>query len=219
MASVEGIIKYDLRYTPSSPLHGSEIEEISLWRDKMVHAKLIGQDPDRYGGYGFGNISCRLPPPNAPANRRRFVISGTQTGHKRVLTGKDYAVVESWDLQRNRIVAQGPVCPSSESLTHAVLYELDQSVRWVIHVHSAELWRSARQLQIPQTRTEIAYGTVEMAREVKRLFVETPAAEQQIFAMGGHEDGLMAFGQSARAAAEAIWNMLAKPPKGRGGGI
>ncbi|MDE2732358.1 MAG: class II aldolase/adducin family protein [Bacteroidota bacterium] len=219
MTELEGITKYDLYYTPSPPLAGSAVEEISRWRQKMVQAKLIGQDPDRYSGYGFGNISCRLPPIKAPADRRRFVITGSQTGHKPRLTEEDFAIITSWDLKRNRIKAHGPVRPSSESLTHAVIYSLDARLRWVIHVHSPELWRRADGLQIPQTRPAIAYGTVDMAREVERLFAEESLAEQRIFAMGGHEDGLVAFGRSAAQAAEAITDLMDKLPTGRGGGI
>ena len=219
MTQLEGITKYDLHFTPSPPLAWSAVEEISRWRQKMVQAKLIGQDPDRYGGYGFGNISCRLAPISAPADRRRFIISGSQTGHKSCLTEDDFTIVSSWDLNRNRIVAYGPVHPSSESLTHAVIYSLDVKLRWVIHVHSPELWHTADRLQIPQTRPAIAYGTVDMAREVERLFAETSLAEQGIFAMGGHEDGLVAFGSTAAQAAEAITDLMDDLPTGRGGGI
>jgi hypothetical protein len=33
---------------------------LNAWRKIMYMTALIGQDPARYGGYGFGNISCRL---------------------------------------------------------------------------------------------------------------------------------------------------------------
>ena len=209
MSPLEGIIKYNLDYTPSAPLPWTTVKEISHWRQIMVEAKLIGQDPDRYSGYGFGNISCRLLPLDAPSDHRRFVISGTQTGHKRTLTAEDFCTIESWDLERNSIVAHGPMQPSSESLTHAVLYGLDPSVRWVIHVHCPELWHAAGQLQMPQTHSDIPNGTVAMTRDVKRLFAETPVAKWQLFAMGGHEDGLVAFGPTARSAANAILNRMA----------
>ena len=219
MTQLEGIIKYDLQYTPSGPLQESAVKEIGFWRQKMVEAKMIGQDPQRYGGYGFGNISCRLSAMNARSPSRRFVITGSQTGHKKVLTAMDYSIVDNWDVSRNRIVASGPVRPSSESLTHAVLYGLSQNIRWVIHVHFPDLWCNADGLKIPLTRREVAYGTVDMAREVERLFAETPVAKRRIFAMGGHEDGLVAFGQTAMEAAGAIMNLMAIRSIGRGGGI
>lgn len=219
MSHLEGIIKYDLQYTPSGPLQESAVEEIGFWRQEMVKAKMIGQDPQRYGGYGFGNISCRLQAKTGRRHGRRFVITGSQTGHKKVLTAMDYSTVDNWDVSRNRIVASGPVRPSSESLTHAVLYGLGHDIRWVIHVHSPELWGTADRLDIPTTRPSVAYGSVDMAREVERLFTDTPVAERRIFAMGGHEDGLVAFGQTAMEAAGAIMNLMAIRSIGRGGGI
>jgi hypothetical protein len=36
-----------------------------------------------------------------------------------------------------------------------------------------------------------------MAQEVERLFRETNLIEMGIFAMGGHEDGVIAFGRTA----------------------
>lgn len=41
-----------------------------------------------------------------------------------------------------RLVVEGPIAPSSESLTHGQLYALDRDSRFVFHVHSPELWRA-----------------------------------------------------------------------------
>ena len=50
------------------------------WRALLYQHKLIGQDPMRYGGYGYGNLSVRLAPYDAPPALRAFIISGSQTG-------------------------------------------------------------------------------------------------------------------------------------------
>ncbi len=208
MPEAEGIIKFNLRYTVSPPLPSAAVREIGYWRQKLVAVKLIGQDPDRYGGYGFGNLSCRLPPYDTSPHLRAFLITGTQTGRKAELTKSDYAVVRGYSAEENLIIAEGPAKPSSESLTHGVVYALDSSLRWVFHVHSPELWRAAARLGIPVTRPDVAYGTPAMAEEVQRLFAESTVRTQLVFAMGGHEDGLVAFGEIAQEAADVLIGLM-----------
>ena len=210
MPEAEGIIKFNLRYTASGPLAPETVRELGHWRQRMVEARLIGQDPHRYGGYGFGNISRRIPPYDAEPCARAFLITGTQTGQLAELSTSDYAVVRGCIAEENQIIAEGPVKPSSESLTHGVVYALDVTLRWVFHVHSPELWRAAAGLGIPATRPNVLYGTPAMAHEVQRLFAETTARTHRIFAMEGHEDGLVAFGTTAQEAAGVLMEMLDK---------
>ena len=211
MPEAEGVIKFKLRYRASlAPLLFVSIQEIGHWRQEMVVAGLIGQDPERYDGYGFGNLSCRLPPYQAPPNERAFLITGTQTGHKSALSVSDYAVVRGCYAEENMVIAEGPTKPSSESITHGTVYALSASLHWVFHVHSPELWQAAAELGIPITHPDIAYGTPAMAKEVERLFSETTVRKQRVFAMGGHEDGLVAFGKTAQEAGGALFDLLSK---------
>jgi hypothetical protein len=48
-----------------------------------------------------------------------------------------------------------------------------------------------------------------MAYEVQRLFDETDLANRRIFSMGGHEDGVVSFGQTAEAAGTILLDALA----------
>ena len=43
-----------------------------------------------------------------------------------------------------------------------------------------------------------------MAREVQRLFTSTDVRQERIFVMGGHEDGIVAFGSTLDAAFDLI---------------
>ena len=54
-----------------------------------------------------------------------------------------------------------------------------------------------------------------MAAEVQRLFNETDVQEQKIFAMGGHEDGVIAFGTSAEEAGDILLRTLDASRKNR----
>jgi ribulose-5-phosphate 4-epimerase/fuculose-1-phosphate aldolase len=200
----EGVIKFDLQYTPAPPVPAGLIRVVNGWRDWLYAAGLVGQDPARYHGFGFGNISQRLAPYRGAPEARPFLISGTQTGHLARLGPEHYAVVRACCPQQNRVVAEGPVPPSSESMTHGVLYALDDTLRFVMHVHAPDLWRNARLLGLPETGADVAYGTPAMAGEVRRLFRETDVRQRRLFSMAGHEDGLVAFGRTAEAAAGAL---------------
>lgn len=210
MNQQEGVIKFDLQFTPAAPLPPEELREINAWRRILHLLGLTGQDPERYDGLGYGNISRLLEPLDAPASRWRFVISGTQTGGLSDLNEGHYALVTECDPERNRVVAEGPIRPSSEALTHGTLYQADSALRFVMHVHSPEIWRSARALKIPLTDENAAYGTPEMAAEVRRLLGQPSVREGRIFAMGGHEDGLVAFGRTAEEAGTVLVNLLAR---------
>jgi L-ribulose-5-phosphate 4-epimerase len=146
------------------------------------------------------NISCRLP--------AGFAITGSQTGHLAHLAPTDYALVTACQPEQNLVISQGPVKPSSESLTHAVLYQIDEKINWVMHAHNAPIWQAAEQLGLPCTRPDAAYGTPEMAAETIRLFAETEVRQKGIFAMAGHEDGIVSFGETAQQAAEVMKHYL-----------
>src|SRR5262249_58668700 len=92
------------------------------------------------------------------------------------------------------------VGPSSESLTHGAIYDIAPAARVVLHGHAPEIWRHARALGIPVTPVEVANGTPQMALEVQRLYRESTLSGTGILAMGGHEDGVLAFGGSAGEA-------------------
>ncbi len=206
----EGVIKFDLQYTEADPPSARTLAELNAWRRILWQLALIGQDPDRYGGYGFGNISQRIPPLDAPAGKRQFVISGTQTGGLETLGAAHYSRIERYDPQANRVVAEGPVRPSSESLTHGMLYDLDTNIHAILHVHSPHIWQHASALDIPVTDAAVAYGTPEMAQEAGRLFRETDVLHKGIFSMGGHEDGIVAFGTTPGEAGSILLLALAK---------
>jgi hypothetical protein len=123
------------------------------------------------------------------------VITGTQTSGEDFLAQESYTTVLRYDVDANSVVSEGPVQASSESLTHGTLYDMDPALRFVFHVHSPEIWGRRQALSLPETRADVPYGTPDMAREVQRLFRETDVQARRIFAMAGHEDGVISFGR------------------------
>jgi hypothetical protein len=210
----EGVTKFALEHERRAlepRVYREVLEALAAWREILARLRLLGRDPARYAGLGYGNVSARVPPfGGVGRGRRRFLISGTQTGGVPALTLEHVCVVERYDVAAGRVSSFGPVAPSSESLTHAALYDIAPAARAVLHAHAPEIWRNARALGVPLTREGVEEGTPAMALEVQRLFRESTLASTGIVAMSGHEDGIVAFGTSARDAGAIIVRVLAR---------
>ena len=197
---IEGTIKYRLDFTLAPAADESILAELNAWRTLLFRLRLNGRDPGRYGGLAYGNVSRRF-------EGRRFLVSGSQTGGLERLTAEHYSWVKHFDVETNLLVAEGPIQPSSEALTHAAAYEAAPGVNCVLHVHSPELWCHASELAIPLTEPGIRYGTPEMAAAVCALLAEPTT---RIIAMGGHQDGLIAAGATVPEAALLLVQKLAE---------
>lgn len=195
----EGYIKFESDWMPGPAPPAEAIDRLERWRRPLFDEGLIGHYDDL--GVGYGNISIRLA-------GEQFVISGTQTGHLPETTAKHYALVTGYDIAANRVSSTGEVQASSESLTHAAIYELDQRINAVVHVHSRSLWNMFRD-QLPTTSPDISYGTPEMAEEFRRLFRDTDFAAMGIAVMGGHEEGILSFGDTLEEAAVRVLSLAA----------
>ena len=91
-------------------------------------------------------------------------------------------------------------------MTHAAIYQLDQHIDAIVHVHSADLWRQNLD-RLPTTSRDVPYGTPEMANEFRRLYVDTEFRRTQLAVMGGHEDGILSFGRSLEEAATRVLDL------------
>lgn len=194
----EGYIKFNCKWKKTKPFQFPEMEELNFWRGKFYRVGVIGEFED---GIGFGNLSVRI------GNSNQFVVSGTQTGGIPELSNQHYTKVVSGSFEKNQIVCKGPVQASSESLTHLAVYQADQNVRAIIHVHDSKLWNKLID-QKPTTDRSVAYGTPEMAGEILQLFREGKASHQKVIVMGGHQDGVIGFGSSIEEAAYILWKLL-----------
>ena len=210
----ESVIQFELEHETrplEERLFGETARVLAAWREILAHLGLIGQDPARYEGYGYGNVSARVGPMgDVPRGQRRFLVSGTQTAGRRQVALDDFCLVERYDIARNRVKSAGLVPPSSESLTHGAIYDIAPAARVVLHGHAPRLWRNARALGLPVTGVEIQNGTPRMALEVQRLYREATLSGTGILAMGGHEDGVMALGSSASEAGGTLVRSLAR---------
>ena len=209
----EGVVKFHAEHRDLAlePYRFADLAcTLIAWREILAHCGLVGQEEGRYGGFGYGNVSARTGAPSAPRRSRPFLITGTQTSGRACVGLEDFCLVERSDPERNRVQSRGAILPSSESMTHGTIYDLGPHIRFVFHSHSPVIWRRARQLRLPTTDPRVPYGTPEMAREVERLYRTTALAEGRLFTMGGHEDGIVAFGRTADEAGEVTLRALAR---------
>jgi L-ribulose-5-phosphate 4-epimerase len=167
-----------------------ELPDLNACRRKLRDLRLIGIDSN---GIGFGNVSVR------DGGTDKFCITGSATGGLADLTLANCVRVVACNFQKNWLQYEGSAIPSSESMTHAAIYESDPSISAVIHCHDSVLWRTLLD-RAPTTSKRVTYGTPEMAYEIMRLFKVTDVPSRKILIMGGHEGGIVTFGKDLEEA-------------------
>ncbi|MCX7775568.1 MAG: class II aldolase/adducin family protein [Spirochaetaceae bacterium] len=219
--TTEGIIKYACHWQQSVLRTCETADKVLAVRNTLWQQGLIGAAAD---GTGFGNVSSavsldealELAPDMAErvqsryhAGRRCFLVTGSQTGREAVLGVSGLALVLEWSLAANELVCAGPVRASSESLTHAALYEADSRIGGVVHVHAPWYWEHWPE-DAPCTAADILYGTPAMGYEIQKIWRETGGALAGVVCMGGHRDGLLAWGPTVEQAMDRLLTMLAR---------
>lgn len=198
----EGYIKFRCNWTETPPPIPEDLfREVDAARNRMMAKGLIGCYDN---GIGFGNISIRSR--QVPG---QFFITGSATGHIKDGAPAIYALAERWDIGRNTLWCRGPLRASSESMSHAVIYDTLPDVQCVIHIHSMPLWEKAVQY-LPCTPHDVAYGTPEMAGAIAGLIREYGMLHSGILAMKGHEEGIVMFGRDADEAEKELYPLLSQ---------
>lgn len=194
----EGYVKFSLDWRKApTDIPTRLYNELEKWRAVLYSRGAVGAYPD---GIGFGNISHRVGP-------TRFYITGSATGKHATLSEDHYALVTSYSLPGNSLTCTGMTKASSESLSHAAIYEAAPETRAVAHIHHHDLW-VRRKNRLPTTASDIEYGTPEMAAALKECASSVIVRSQRVIVMGGHEDGVIAFGESLEAAVGRIIMLL-----------
>jgi ribulose-5-phosphate 4-epimerase/fuculose-1-phosphate aldolase len=191
---VSEYIKFTCEQAATEITRFGALAELNAYRRKLLHLRVIGVNAN---GIGFGNLSIR------DSATKNFYITGSATGRKPELTLADCARVVGYDFEKNWLRYEGSAIPSSESLTHAAVYESDAKAGSVIHCHDSKLW-AALLNKAPTSSKAVDYGTPEMACEVTRLFKVTDVQSRKILVMAGHEGGIVAFGKDLDEAFVAL---------------
>ncbi|MEL7533841.1 MAG: class II aldolase/adducin family protein [Bacteroidota bacterium] len=196
----EGYIKFRLHWEEAPLVAGINYDDLMENRQLMYQHHLIGWDADL--GVGYGNISKRFGKDSS-----EFIISGTQTGGKEKLTISDFCLVTDFAAAANQLWCRGPIKASSESMTHAAIYTLGKKYQAVIHIHNSKMWEYYFD-RVPTTDPQAAYGTPEMARAIIELGKKGFNRETPLVVMGGHQDGILAFGNNLSEVSHSILSHL-----------
>ena len=183
-------VKFSCQRAATETTSFSGLAELNAYRRRLLPLGLIGMDSN---GIGFGNLSIR---DGATDN---FYVTGSATGGIPELTLAHCAKVVAYDFERNWLQYEGSTIPSSESLTHAAIYESDAKAGAIIHCHDSKLW-TALLNQAPTTSKAIDYGTPQLAYEIMKLFKESDVRSRKILVMGGHATGILTFGKDLEEA-------------------
>ncbi len=178
----EGVIKYDVELTPGTEPPVERIRELEEARSRLHVCRMIGVTPD---GIGYGNLSART------ANG--IYITASATGHLARLSPAHYVRIDDCRPADNYLRATGVYPPSSEAMSHWVVYAADPRVNVVAHVHDPVLFADLRRQGAPETCEHIEYGTPAMATALHQC-VRSCSTLPAICVMAGHEDGVIAFG-------------------------
>lgn len=190
----EGVIKFQIKWQKAPALSEGTVWDLIAYRQKLFNQNLIGVYPD---GIGFGNLSQRYKVKN------QFIISGSQTGNISKVTADHFAIVTDYSIDQNWVHCSGPIQASSESLTHAMIYETFRKVNAIIHVHTPEYWKKLKN-KVPTSSANVPYGTPQMALEIKRLAEKGDLKSPGVLVMAGHEDGIIAFGRDLGEAYQTL---------------
>ena len=193
---IDGVIKYSIEHHSKSAPEFSGYSELEAVRSRLFALGLIGEK----NGIGYGNLSMR------GESAKTFFITATQTGKQSTLSQEHYTYISGYDFTAFKVISQGEHQPSSEALSHAMIYEVDPAITAVIHIHSSALWNFMKTKQHLATTAE--YGTEAMVNEIAVLYENRDPFTNSSFVMQGHEDGIITFGRSVEEAELTLYRII-----------
>ena len=193
---IDGVIKYSIEHQAASTPLFSGYEQLEALRTRLFTLGLIGEED----GIGYGNLSMRHE------GSKSFFITATQTGRRYKLSREYYTYISDYDFKTFKVISQGTHKPSSEALSHAMIYAIDDRITTVIHIHSLVLWKFMKAKNNLATTAE--YGTAEMIKEIAGLYDNLDPIMNNAFVMKGHEEGIITFGRSVEEAELALYTIM-----------
>jgi len=194
---LDGVIKYHVEHTFEPATTFDDYSSLEALRTRLFALGLIGETSD---GIGYGNLSHRVKATSS------FFITATQTGKLSQLTSLQYSLIENYSFETFTVFSKGEHKPSSEALSHAMIYAIHPDITTVVHVHSAGLWQFMKSRGDLATTAE--YGTTQMTEEIASLYQTRDPFTHNSFVMLGHEDGIIAFGKSIEEAEQSLYRIV-----------
>jgi len=194
---LDGVIKYHVEHTFEPATTFDDYSSLETLRTRLFALGLIGETND---GIGYGNLSHRVKQTSS------FFITATQTGKLNHLTTAQYSLIKNYNFETFTVFSKGKHKPSSEALSHAMIYAIHPDITAVVHVHSAALWHFMKSRGDLATTAE--YGTTQMTKEIANLYRSRNPFKHNAFVMLGHEDGIITFGKSIEEAEQSLYRIV-----------
>ena len=194
---MDGVIKYHVQHHNTKTPSFSQYAELEALRCRLFALGLIGETPD---GIGYGNISFRHQ------GEHEFSITATQTGKQPTLNPAEYIRITNYNFDTFTVFSKGEYKPSSEALSHAMIYEVHPDIQAVIHIHARPLWQMM--IDIHTLATTAEYGTADMVHEIAALYQSRDPFKHNAFVMKGHEDGIITFGKGIKESELKLYQLI-----------
>ncbi len=194
---MDGVIKYHVQHRNTKTPDFAQYTELEALRCRLFALGLIGETPD---GIGYGNLSFRNQ------GEHEFTITATQTGKQPALKPAEYIHITDYNFDTFTVYSKGECKPSSEALSHAMIYEVHPDIQAVIHIHSKPLWQMMIATDALATTAE--YGTAGMVQEIAELYQSRDPFKNNAFVMKGHEDGIITFGKTIQLAELTLYHLI-----------
>lgn len=151
-----------------------------------------------YKGGSYGNMSFRYI-----SNRAECIITGTNIGLKDNLEDNCFVRVLRCDLNNGIVYVDGLREPSSEAMLHWLIYHARPEVMAIFHGHSAPLLQHGAQLEIPETKVEQPYGSIELVKEVLEI-----AGLSEVWFLNAKNHGFFSLGRNLNDAGQRALDYL-----------
>lgn len=169
------------------------LEKLKYWCT-LFHEKKLAPP---YSGGSYGNLSFRLEP-----GKNSFIITASQSSLGETENDR-FVTVNSIDLEKGIVNAEGIRQPSSEAMVHYAIYEARPDIQAIFHGHCESISSKAEQLGIPITSQEEESGTIELVNRVLEI-----AGDANFLEMKNH--GFIALGTSLDEAGQLTLEMYEK---------
>lgn len=148
--------KFQTVFKDKTAIKNDNISTLIKWCNKFAE---LGLSPKLIGGFG-GNLSFRT--------EQGFIITASGVNLKN-LSENDFVEVIEADILLKKVKVNGTKLPSSESLLHYFVYSQKAEINAVFHGHDDKVLKKCKQLELPTTKQEQPYGSVELIEEVGKI--------------------------------------------------
>jgi ribulose-5-phosphate 4-epimerase/fuculose-1-phosphate aldolase len=165
-----------------------QLENLKHWCREFAKSGLM----PCYDGGSFGNLSFRT-------NDNEFII--TASGMKDLYKPESFVKVSKVDMKEKIVYGHGKNQPSSESMLHFKIYRERKDVNAVFHGHCELMLQNLDKLNVPCTKKEEPYGTMELVDGVMGIL-----GKHNFVIMKGH--GFLALGRNMDEAGKLAIKVL-----------